>query len=99
MIISVWKVLFMSIIFSTNDLVHRDQYLVYNCVYKLPPPPPLLTQYVDNTLLFLRLAISIQQCACQVILEFLKDIHIIIFSVFGSALIRDNRFSSFTERV
>lgn len=62
MIISVWKVLFMSIFFSTNDLVHRDQYLVYNCVHKLPPP--LLTQYVDNTLLFLRLAISIQQCAC-----------------------------------
>lgn len=63
MIISVWKVLFMTIFFSTNDLVHRDQYLVYNCVYKLPPPL-LLTQYVDNTLLFLRLAISIQQCAC-----------------------------------
>lgn len=63
MIISVWKVLFMTIFFSTNDLVHRDQYLVYNCVYKLLPPP-LLTQYVDNTLLFLRLAISIQQCAC-----------------------------------
>lgn len=62
MIISVWKVLFMTIFFSTNDLVHRDQYLVYNCVYKLPPP--LLTQYVDNTLLFLRLAISMQQCAC-----------------------------------
>lgn len=40
MIISVWKVLFMTIFFSTHDLVHRDQYLVYNCVYKLPPPPP-----------------------------------------------------------
>ena len=49
MIISVWKVLFMTIFFSTNDLVHRDQYLVYNCVYKLPPP--LLTQYVDNTVI------------------------------------------------
>ena len=45
MIISVWKVLFMTIFFSTNDLVHRDQYLVYNCVYKLPPPP-----YSRNTL-------------------------------------------------
>lgn len=65
MIISVWKVLFMSIFFSTNDLVHRDQYLVYNCVYKHPsPPPPPTHANVDNTLLFLRLAISIQQCAC-----------------------------------
>lgn len=54
MIISVWKVLFMTIFFSTNDLVHRDQYLVYNCVYKhpSPPPPPLLTQTLTTLCYF-----------------------------------------------